>query len=547
MTLLSAAREYLKAGFSVIPVKGKDKVPLIKWTEYQKRPPTKDEIESWFRDHDDDRNIGIVTGAISSLSVIDIDSDEGEKQFDEIASDTFMSPTVKTPRGGKHYYCLYHDGIGNNVGAIKGIDLRSEGGFIVAPPSIGKDGKPYEWAAGMDLSVSIPRLPEGYIKLITDTVYAPALRKHIPEPGKAFELGRRNEDLFHYCFYLAKAGATEDEVAGLASWVGSKAGMSGGEISHTVKSAIERARRGERNLAQEVRSFVDVSTGEFIISDLYRELNLVSKDEKGAVRVALHTLVEKKVLEKDSKRDGKYRKVEHDCSPIDWKNAPDTEVPLDWPFKIQELVRVFPRSIVVIAGRSNYGKTAYLLDFVRRNMGAYDIHYFNSEMGPQEVRSRISQYGLPDESWNFKMYERSENFADVVVPDSINVIDYLENLDGEEYKVKAYISRIFQKLGNGIAVIAIQKNKDVSWGRGGQATMDRARLYLTIDDGLITIVKAKNWNGMRNPNGLVHGFTMDRGIFMPSPSGWTQPDTQSVGWFPPSPTVKKPAVKKLFK
>jgi len=67
MTMLEIARKYVARGWSVIPLEGK--IPSIVWKEYQARYPTDEELQRWFSDGK--KNIGIVTGKISGLSVVD--------------------------------------------------------------------------------------------------------------------------------------------------------------------------------------------------------------------------------------------------------------------------------------------------------------------------------------------------------------------------------------------------------------------------------------------------------------------------------------------
>lgn len=120
-------------GFSVIPV-GKDKRPLLKsWKEYQTRKPTKVELTSWWKKWPD-ANIGIVTGNISGITVVDIDTYKGgdQKPFPE----TF---TVQTGNGGLQLYYKYKKGLTVSADAYKnlpGIDIRNDGGYVVAPPSV---------------------------------------------------------------------------------------------------------------------------------------------------------------------------------------------------------------------------------------------------------------------------------------------------------------------------------------------------------------------------------------------------------------------------
>ena len=69
------AAEYVERGWSVIPLRGK-RPAIPSWTEYQTRRPTQDEIRSWFSNSSGSTppNIGIVTGSISGLVVVDCDT-----------------------------------------------------------------------------------------------------------------------------------------------------------------------------------------------------------------------------------------------------------------------------------------------------------------------------------------------------------------------------------------------------------------------------------------------------------------------------------------
>jgi len=81
-------------------------------------------------------------------------------------------------------------------------------------------------------------------------------------------------------------------------------------------------------------------------------------------------------------------------------------------------------------------------------------------MGLSELRMRLELFeNCTKDLWKqVRFYERSENFDDVIDPNGINIIDYLEVLD-DFWKVGQQIKAIHDKLKNGIAVIAIQKNK----------------------------------------------------------------------------------------
>ncbi len=68
-----------KREFSVIPLRPHDKKPMLpSWAEYQRRLPSEEEVDLWWTQWPD-ANIGIVTGAISGLVVVDVDGAEGLK------------------------------------------------------------------------------------------------------------------------------------------------------------------------------------------------------------------------------------------------------------------------------------------------------------------------------------------------------------------------------------------------------------------------------------------------------------------------------------
>lgn len=131
-TLLPLALAYLNKGFSVICV-GPDKIPLINWKNYQKRRASSDELVQWWTQYPD-AQIGIVTGQISNLLVVDVEYD-GDLNL--ITDETY---TVKTGRGGKHFYFTHDGDFKNAVRILPSVDVRAEGGYVVAPGSITSKG-----------------------------------------------------------------------------------------------------------------------------------------------------------------------------------------------------------------------------------------------------------------------------------------------------------------------------------------------------------------------------------------------------------------------
>lgn len=137
------ALKYLKQGWSVIPIKQGTKLPaLASWLEFQKRPPTKEEIERWWTKWPK-ANIALVCGEISGVIVVDIDPKSGGTTEGLELPATLCS---RTGGGGQHlFYKWNKEVIGAKVGIRAGIDIRSEASYVVLPPSLHASGNIYEW------------------------------------------------------------------------------------------------------------------------------------------------------------------------------------------------------------------------------------------------------------------------------------------------------------------------------------------------------------------------------------------------------------------
>ena len=131
-----------KQGFSVIPLR-RDKKPLLVWQEFQTRLPSDGELEDWFLRRWPDANLGIVTGALSGLVVVDADGEAGLAWIKQHLPVTGVY--VRTGRGW-HAYFRHPGGTVRNRGRIAPeVDIRADGGYVVAPPSLHACGTAYAW------------------------------------------------------------------------------------------------------------------------------------------------------------------------------------------------------------------------------------------------------------------------------------------------------------------------------------------------------------------------------------------------------------------
>ncbi len=142
--LLEQALDYRERGWSIVPLGCRSKRPTQRWERFQTTHAGVHELRYWF-ERNADRNVGIVTGAVSGLLVLDVDGDAGATSID--AKPIPATPTVQTGKG-RHYYFAHPGGtIPNAVRIMPGVDVRADGGYVVAPPSIHESGRQYAWIA----------------------------------------------------------------------------------------------------------------------------------------------------------------------------------------------------------------------------------------------------------------------------------------------------------------------------------------------------------------------------------------------------------------
>ena len=312
--------------------------------------------------------------------------------------------------------------------------------------------------------------------------------------------------------YLIKADAQPEYITEMVEklYKAEKLDYTPEELQEKVYSSLEMFKKGTHEgrltLQAEVLDFILSSgNGSITLNDCYSSLNIKEKKDKASCRMAIQRICQKGIIEAVGNKSGVYRKLNKQAEKIDFLAATGQPLDLKWTFGIEKLCMILPKNIVVVTGSPDTGKTAFLLDFIRRNMARFKINYFSSEMGSLELQSRLKKFPIRLESWNFNPVERSSNFADVIKPNEINVIDFLE-IHQDFFLVGQMIKDIYDKLENGIAVIAIQKNtgKGNDMARGGVGSLEKPRLYISLSNNphTLKIVKAKNWvNDMINPNG----------------------------------------------
>lgn len=229
MSCLAAAIEYAKRGFRVFPLHSvrdgvctcqdwrdkNDKGPCPtpgkhpRFRNWQERA-TCDllAIEEFWWNHKGS-NVGIATGAGSGVFVLDVDpKNGGQESIEALVMKHGRIDTLQALTGsrGKHFY-FAHPGkpVRNGVELLPGLDIRGDGGLVVAPPSIHVSGNRYEWD-GLEEFTDMPILPAP--DWLLELIYG----KRANGENVRFELpaelteGERNDTLHRYACSLRGSG-----------------------------------------------------------------------------------------------------------------------------------------------------------------------------------------------------------------------------------------------------------------------------------------------------------------------------------------------------
>jgi len=290
MSLAQAAEWYVLRGFPIFPCRQRGKEPLV---EGGFRAATTDEarIREWWRRWPE-ANIGVPTGAASGWLVVDVDPrNGGDETLDAWLSKYGRWPaTCEATTGGGGRHILFRHVAGLRCGPLApGVDLKTDGGYIVVAPSIHPSGGRYMWD-GIDGADSLGRLsePPGWLLRLArekrpQTVSSAA-------PGRKIGAGRRNVELTSIAGVLRSRGAGEAELRDLLARINETLcdpPLTADEVQRIAQSVSRYEPRAENERPDAQRVFERLDEGRYrmqipgIASEL--EIDLLRREDGNLV------------------------------------------------------------------------------------------------------------------------------------------------------------------------------------------------------------------------------------------------------------------------
>ena len=240
-TVSDYAKAYTELGFAVLPVhkpqaeggcscrktdcKHPGKHPVAALVPHGFKDATHDLSTAQQYFGNSGHNIAIATGSTSGLVVIDIDGPVGQQSFEKLKADgiDFETAAVKTGRGW-HYYFRHPQGIeiqSSSGQLAPGIDVRAEGGMVVAPPSLHASGATYQWAKSQTPERrDIKILPFNLFERLGGAAVTGRLAEQLaPQVNTGFQLPAQVKDgegreatILRYAGYLRAQGVPQEEI-----------------------------------------------------------------------------------------------------------------------------------------------------------------------------------------------------------------------------------------------------------------------------------------------------------------------------------------------
>lgn len=432
----------------MIPLRPRSKEALIKWTEYQTRLPTQEELSQWFTSST--ANIAIVTGLLSNIVVIDADGPIGKAW---LKTKNLTSPiTALTGHGLQLVF--RHPGPGikvcNSASEVApGIDVRGDGGYIVAAPSIHPNGRRYTWARAITVSTvkDLPSLPTWLLTRLTSTPLPTA------QP------------------------TTKSNTAG---WISDAlGGMKHGNIDTTLTSVLGRMRRdgySENDAAVLLRPHAEragATPGH--LEDKVR--NVWGRYESRALPGMVSQSGTLRIHSPISSRE-EYERIKA-------QEGTKPEFETGFPTLDNYIKGLKRQELFTVAARTGTGKTNCVLAIASNLCSAgRKVLFFSTEMSFNSIWDRYKQTLKDPETFSAHQFYVSDEFSPdlarieaalrEVTPD-VFIFDHVNHVSEENTSLGTFMLGLknLARQFNIPGIVAAQLNRSADWVEGGERVAPR--------------------------------------------------------------------------
>ena len=289
-------------------------------------------------------------------------------------------------------------------------------------------------------------------------------------------------------------------------------------------------------LSDKLREFLSTCEGREVSLRYLREELKIDPNSPAwnGLREYLRQFANKKIVRPSGRNDGIYRVIKQ-ALPVACFGEPLSEpITLIFPRDFDTMMEMsFAQDLVIregdlilISGRSNFGKTQMALAFAGENIDSHPVlmglEYTTLDKKPTpRFMSRLKhidwvEWQNGDGNQRFTLLPVRSDYAEHIVKDKINIIDWINIDTGEYYLIGTVMESIKRELGKGIGIIAIQKAEGAESGRGGQFTKDFADVEILLDklpesdDVLLTLGKVKE--AKRKVTGRTFAYGISQGV-----------------------------------
>ncbi len=265
----------------------------------------------------------------------------------------------------------------------------------------------------------------------------------------------------------------------------------------------------------QLEKWLEQEPNEFGIEQFRRKYNIDA--DSNLLYVVFNRWVKDGVLRRLER--GWYHKITP-VEPVKWWNGEEPD-PLNFKFPyshddgtgfgLDDCIEVFAGDLILISGRSNFGKTAFALNIMGENIDLFpkqpvlmgsEYTAADGKITPKFKR-RLGKMTwvewVKDGQPRFELLPVGADYEDYARADTLNLFDWI-SLPGEYYMIDRVMKAIKDRVGNGLGVAVLQKNKGAEFGEGGERTQRYADVELRLDafgdnETLLTIGKVKASNG----------------------------------------------------